>query len=396
MKNNFNVVVVGTGFAGSILARKIAEDFNIKVNVIEKRNNIGGNMYDYTDENGILIQKYGPHFLNTNKYWIIKYLSQFSPLVPYDCSLLTYIDNKYMQLPFNFRTLQQLVGYEKSESLLEKMRKNFLGRDRVPMFELLNSDDSDIRDFANLLFEKAFKTYTSKMWGLPIESIDKSVINRVQFCIGFDGRYLNKDFQFLPEYGFTELIGNILKNKNIDVKLNEDALEHINFKGDEIFYDANKVDLLIFTGGIDELFHNQYGRLPYRTLKFKYEYFDLDKVLPKEIISYPQANGYTRSTEYKQFNFHCSNNKKTVVVTEYPDDYDPNDKERNIPCYPIITEDNLKLYSKYLELSKKYKGLFLCGRLAQYKYFNMDLVIESSFEEYKLIKKYIEENYVND
>ena len=393
MEKKFNVVVVGTGFSGSILAREIVEKYNIDVNVIEKRPNIAGNMYDYVDSNGILIQKYGPHFLNTNKYWIIKYLQKYSNLIQHDCSLLTFIDGKYMQLPFNFKTLQQLVGYENSESLLAKLRNEFYGKDRVPMYDMLNSKDDDIKSFANLLFEKAFKTYTAKMWGLPIESIDKSVINRVQFCLGFDSRYLNKDFQFLPEFGFTKLIENILDHPKIHLRLNEDASKHISFDKDLIFYDDNKVDLLIYTGGVDELFHYKFGKLPYRTLKFKYTYYDCDKILPKEIISFPQAEGYTRSTEYKQFNFHCNNHKKTVVVTEYPDEYDPNDLERNVPCYPIITEDNLKLYGQYLNLAKQFNGLFLCGRLAQYKYFNMDLVIESSFEQLDKIKEFIEKNY---
>lgn len=391
MKKEINIYVVGTGFAGSILARKIAEELDLKVNVIEKRSNIGGNMYDYVDENGILIQKYGPHFLNTNKYWIIKYLEKYSNLIQYDCTLFTYIDDKYMQLPFNFRTLQQLVGFEKSEMLLDKMRKEFYGRDRVPMGDMLSNHDDLIRNFAKLLYDKAFKTYTAKMRGIPIEKIDTSVINRVQFCIGYDRRYLNKDFQFLPEYGFTKLISNMLSHKNINLILNQDAVEHLTFDNGRVFYDGKRIDLLIYTGGIDDLFHFKFGRLPYRTIVFKYNYFNKDKVQPVEIISYPQAIGYTRSTEYKQFNFHCDNHNKTVVVTEYPDVYDPNVPERSVPCYPIITSENLNLYSKYLDESKKYKCLFLCGRLAQYKYFNMDLVIESSFDVFEKIKKFIKE-----
>jgi len=381
-----NILIVGSGFSGSILARKIVEDFDCNVTLIEKRANVGGNMADFYDENGILIQKYGPHFINTNNYWIIDYLKKFSPLIPYDCSLLTFIDGKYMQLPFNFTTLKQLVGYENSEILLKDFRDEFKGKDRVTMFELLSSTNERISSFASLLYEKAFKTYTSKQWGIPIENIDKSVINRVQFCIGYDNRYLNKDFQYLPEFGFSKLFENMLNDKRIILKLNEDANKHISFENSVIKYDNHVVDLLIYTGAIDELFSYKFGVLPYRTLIFKYEYFNEDKHLPCEIISYPQAKGYTRSTEYKQFNFHCSNHEKTVVVTEYPDAYVPNSIDKNIPCYPIINEENTRLYNKYLDYSKKYPNLFLCGRLAEYKYYNMDLVIESTFKKYEEIK----------
>ena len=195
------IIVVGTGFSGSILARKIAEECDRKVEVIEKRPHIGGNMYDEYDEHGILVQQYGPHFLNTNKYWIIEYLSQYAELFPHDTHLLSFIDGEYVQLPFNFRTMQQLVGAKKSEPLLAKLREKFRGRDRVPIFELVDSDDEDIRAYGNLLFEKAYRTYTAKQWGLQPEEIDKSVLERVPMAMSFDARYLNKDFQYLPKKG---------------------------------------------------------------------------------------------------------------------------------------------------------------------------------------------------
>ena len=188
------IIVVGTGFSGSILARKIAEELNREVTVVEKRSHIGGNMYDEYDENGILIQKYGPHFLNTNKYFIIEFLEQYAELFPHDTKLLSFIDGNYVRLPFNFRTLQQLVGAKKSEALLAKMREKFAGRDRVPIFELVESDDDEVREYGNLLFEKAYRTYTAKQWGLDPEDIDRSVLDRVPMAMSFDERYLNKDF----------------------------------------------------------------------------------------------------------------------------------------------------------------------------------------------------------
>lgn len=383
------IVIVGTGFSGSIMARKIVDEFNCDVDVFEKRNNIAGNMFDYVDNHGILIQKYGPHFINTNKYWIIEYLSNYAEMVPHNCSLMSFIDNKYVQLPFNFTSLQQLIGAKESEIVLKDLRSEFGGRDRVPMFELLNSRSECVRNFSNLLFEKAFRTYSAKQWGIPIDEIDKSVINRVQFCIGYDERFLNKDYQYLPKDGFTKMFENLLSHPKIHLHLGIDANEHLSFLSNEILFDNEIVDLVIYTGAIDELFSCKHGRLPYRTLEFKFDYYNVDKKLPCEIISYPQAEGYTRSTEYKQFNFGCNNKTDTVVVTEYPYEYDPKKPNRNIPCYPVINEKNLALYQKYLNDAEKYKNLFLCGRLAEYKYYNMDLVIESTFEKYEKVREII-------
>ena len=388
------VIVVGSGFSGSILARKIAEEMNIRVTVYEKRSHIGGNMYDEYDENGILIQKYGPHFLNTNKYFIIKFLKQYAELFRYDVKLLSFIDGSYVRLPFNFRTMQQLVGDERSETLLKAMRKEFAGRDRVPIFELLNSKNDNVREYGELLFEKAYKTYTAKQWGLSPDEIDKSVLERVPMAMNFDERYLNKDFQYLPKKGFTSLFKNMLDHENIEVKLNSDAFEHISFdeENKKVLFDNEPLELLIFTGNIDELFGLKYGRLPYRSLNFTYDYYDEKKHFPCEIISYPQADGYTRSTEYKQFTYGMEDINKTVVVTEYPVGYDPESKDGgNIPYYPVLTKDSMASYELYKKEAEKYGNIVLCGRLAEFKYYNMDICIEHALEKFEEVKKKLEE-----
>ena len=388
------IIIVGTGFSGSILARRIAEECNRRVEVIEKRPHIGGNMYDEYDENGILIQKYGPHFLNTNKYFIIEFLEKYGELFPHSTKLLSYIDGRYVQLPFNFRTLQQLVGAKKSESLLKKLREKFNGRDRVPIFELVESDDSEIRDYGNLLFEKAYRTYTAKQWGLEPEEIDKSVLDRVPMAMNYDERYLNKDFQYLPKKGFTELFKNMLDHPNINVSLNTDALLHIKFDEDSksITYDGDKVELLVFTGAIDELFGLKYGRLPYRSLDIKYKYENKKSILPEEIVSYPQAKGYTRSTEYKKITYGLDQNiPVSMIATEYPLEYDPANPQANIPYYPVLTEDSQRRYKMYLGESDKYGNIILCGRLAEFKYYNMDICIEHALEKFEEIRNRLEE-----
>ena len=374
-----NIIVVGAGFSGSIIARRIAEDMNQKVRIIEKRNHIGGNAYDEYDENGILIQKYGPHYLNTNNYNVIKYLKQFADLYPHDAKLLSYIDGEYIQLPFNFKTMQQLVGYENSEILLKKMREYFRGRDRVPIFEILQCEDKDISNYGNLLFEKAFKTYTAKQWGVNPNEIDRSVIDRVPMAMNFDERYLNKDFQYLVKKGFTSIFDNMLDHENIEVIKNTNAMNFIKLEENHrISFNGDQIDLLIYTGAIDELFGYKYGILPYRSLDIHYDYYDMDSKLPCEIISYPQAEGYTRSTEYKKITLNCDA-KKTIVATEYPCEYNP--------YYPTLTKESQELYRLYLHEAEKYGNIVLCGRLAEFKYYNMDVCIEHALEKFEKIKK---------
>lgn len=390
MKNK--IVIIGSGFSGSILARKIAEEMNLPVTVVEKRSHIGGNMFDEYDEHGILIQKYGPHFLNTNKYFIIQFLKQYADLFPHSAKLLSYIDGQYVRLPYNFLTVQQLVGPEKAESLIQKLRTTFAGRDRVPILELVDHKDSDIREYGVLLFEKAYRTYTSKMWGIQPEEIDKYVLDRVPMAMGYDERYLNKDFQYLPVQGFTKLFEKMLDHPNITVKTSIDALKYLEL--DEInhrmTYDKQPVDCLIYTGAIDELFGKKYGSLPYRSLDIRYEYFAEDSVLPSEIVSYPQADGYTRKTEYRKIMHDDSKVRGSVVATEYPLPYDAQAAIGNIPYYPVVTEHSNAVYQMYLKEAEKYHNLFLCGRLAEFKYYNMDICIEHALQYFNNVKQYLE------
>lgn len=386
------IIVVGSGFSGSILARKIAEELKREVIILEKRSHIGGNMYDEYNESGILVQIYGPHFLNTNNFVVIKFLQQYGELFPHNTKLLSFIDGKYVRLPFNFTTVQQLVGAEHAEPLLAKLRQEFYGRDRVPVLELVEHSDKDISAYGTLLFEKAYRTYTSKMWGIEPEQIDKYVLDRVPMAMGYDERYLNKDFQYLPVQGFTKLFEEMLKHPNIQVQLNVDALEHLRLdeNAGRVYYDGQPVECLIYTGAIDELFGLKYGALPYRSLDIRYEYSDKASMLPSEIISYPQAAGYTRSTEYRKIMYDDSEVKGSVVATEYPLQYDPKAEVGNTPYYPVLTEESQQVYRQYLAEVEKYENLFLCGRLAEFKYYNMDVCIEHALSYFENVKAYLE------
>jgi UDP-galactopyranose mutase len=383
------IIIVGSGFSGSILARKIAQDLNMKVAVIEKRSHIAGNMFDAFDEHGVLIQRYGPHFLNTNKYKLIEFLKQWTDLFPFNVKGKSVIDGKYVTLPYNFATIRELVGETKAECIYANLRNEFPGRDSVPLLELLQSNDADTLEFADILFCKAYKTYTSKMWDVPVDKIDRYVLDRVPVVMGYDDRYLRPDFQYLPVGGFTEMFNNMLSHPNIALQLNTDAQKRITFAGSYVMYDSKPVSCMIFTGNIDELFSYKFGKLPYRSLYFKYEHFSQESHLPQEIIYYPQAGDYTRSTEYRKIMFNQAAVSGTTVVTEFPLDYDKGASRGNIPYYPVVTDESRACYAKYRKYAGRYKNLFLCGRLAEFKYYNMDICIEHALAYFEDIKKYL-------
>lgn len=381
------VVVVGSGFSGAVLAREIAEKLNKKVLVLEKRSQIAGNMYDEMDEHGIRIQKYGPHVLVTNEWKVIEYLSQFSEMTHYNVKELSIIDGQYVRLPFNFESVQQMLGFKKSEIVINKMRKLFPNRDRVPIQELCACEDADVRSYANMLFEKSFRTYCAKQWGIDPEKLDSSIMGRSAFAMSYDERYMNKDFQFLPTNGFTSMFERMLDHPNIEVKLNVDAMEALKMDSEThtISYDGEKVELLVFTGALDELFREKYGELPYRALDITYEWFDVERKYPEKIISCPQAEGYTRKTEYKFFMEDTSGIKGTVIATEYPSQYV---KGKSIaPFYPVITEETKARYAKYQDEATNYPDLFLCGRLAEFRYYNMDDCILHAFDIFNQIEE---------
>lgn len=380
------IVVVGTGFSGAVIARKIAESFDKHIVVVEKRSHIAGNMYDERDEHGIMVQKYGPHVVVTNHWSIVKYLSQYAEMEQYIVKELSFIDGQYVRLPFNFESIQQMIGPERAESLIGKLRVQFWGRDRVPVGELVKIQDAQIAAFGNLLFKKAYRTYCAKQWGIPTALLDKSIMDRVPMAMSYDERYMNKDFQYIPKAGFTALFTKLLDHPNIKVELNTDAVSHISFDENQrkMFYDEEPLDLLVYTGAIDELFSIKYGELPYRSLRIQYDWFDKERIFPEAIISFPQAEGYTRKTEYKFLTPGSMFAKGTTVATEYPVVYIKGGE--TAPYYPVITEETKAIHQLYQAEVEKYPGLFYCGRLADFRYFNMDECILHAWETFDKIQ----------
>ncbi|MEG1368205.1 MAG: UDP-galactopyranose mutase [Hydrogenoanaerobacterium sp.] len=383
------IVVVGTGFSGAVIARQIAEKLNRPVTILEKRGHIAGNMYDEMDNHEILVQKYGPHVIVTNYWLVIEFLSQYSELFKHTVKELSFIDGKYVRLPFNFESVQQLVGPQKAQVIIGKLRKTYCGRDRVPVLELTKSLDTEISDFGTLLFEKSYRTYCAKQWGIPVETLDATIMDRVPMAMSYDERYMDRDFQYLPKHGFTKLFKNLLDHPNISISLNDDAMEHIAFdnKTKSVMFDGERLDLLVYTGAVDELFDIKYGELPYRSLDIQNEWLDQERVFPEKIISFPQADGYTRKTEYKFMMYDNSFSKGSVIATEYPTEYV---KNRNMtPFYPVITDETKYRYQLYRNEAESFENVFLCGRLADFKYYNMDDCILHAFEVFGEIENYM-------
>ncbi|MCR4661445.1 MAG: UDP-galactopyranose mutase [Clostridia bacterium] len=370
----YDFIVVGSGFAGATVAERLASKYNKKVLVVEKRNHIGGNMYDEFDEYGFLIQKYGPHLFFTNSDIVLDYVGQFDELVQHDCFMLSEIEGKYIQLPFNFKSVEQMLGYKEARIIIDCIRKNYDCSKRISIYSLMDSNNKVISEFGHFLYKKAFETYICKQWGIKPNDISKDVIDRCKFSPNYVSRYLDKDFQYMPRNGFTYLISKMLENHNITVELNVDANSHISIINNKVFYDNCCVPI-IYTGSIDSLLDFKYGKLPYRSLSFETNYYFQRKKLPAEIISQPSDPYYIRKTEYKYFSPFIvhTNEDITVVVSEKPYQYDYS--KNSIQCYPIINDNNNRIYKYYYDELSQIKNLFLVGRLAEYKYYNMDYVI---------------------
>lgn len=377
----FDIVVVGCGFAGSILARKFAEE-NKKVLVVDRRSHIAGNMYDYVDEQGIRVQKYGPHVFHTNSEEAYNYITQWCNPIPYSTKCEAVIDSISTPSPFNFKTIDQFYDAITADRLKKKLIEYYGGRATVTVVEMLEAMDDEVRGFAEFLFEKDYKLYTAKQWNLSPDEIDPSVLKRVPIVLSYRDTYFDDTYEFIPEQGFASIFEKMLSHKNIEVRLETEARDVITFKDNKIQYE-NADALIVWTGAIDELFNYCYGKLPYRSLAFEYKHYDVSSIQNVAIVAYPQVEGYTRITEYTKMPMQ-QRESITVAAVEYPQVYDV---EHNEPYYPVLTDESMQLYQKYKEHAAKYRNLVLCGRLADFKYYNMDQVIIRTLDLYEQLAK---------
>lgn len=384
----FDCIVVGAGFAGSVIARELAEKSDKRVLVIEKRGHIAGNMYDCFDNSGILIHKYGPHIFHTGLKRVYDYLSSFTSWNNYQHEVVGSIDSKLVPIPFNLNTLKHVFDAETAIYLKEILVSKYGMESRIPILKLREDENLGIRQVADYVYEKIFINYTMKQWGLKPEEIDPQVTARVPVHISFDNRYFQDEYQGLPQDGYTRLFERLLKHRNITIRLNANACDviKIDTEGKKISFEGEVFKgKLVYTGAIDELLDYKLGVLPYRSLDFNFETHEMNYYQPKGTVNYPNDGLYTRITEFK----HLTGQRvsgKTTVVKEYPMAYDKLGKKGNIPFYPIFTQENVNMYNEYKNMLHGIDNLFLLGRLAEYKYYNMDAIIDSALEMFESMK----------
>ena len=356
-------LVVGCGLSGVVIAERIANKLNKKVTIIEKRDHIGGNCYDYVDEEtNIRINKYGAHLFHTNHEDVWKYINLFDKWIRWEHKVLTFTDNKFVPMPVNITTINELCD----ESLQnEEDVKEWLKVNQVQYENITNSEEMAKSRIGNILYDKLIKEYTYKQWNKYPEELDKSVLERIPIRPNFDTRYFNDKYQALPHKGYTHFFERILDNKNIEVKLNIDYFEHIK---------DNSYDVIIFTGPVDSYFNNL-DKLEYRSIDFEIKKIkNMNYFQPNSVVNYPNKDvPFTRIVEYKHFLNQES--KDTIIVSETTND-------KGEPYYPVPNKRNLELYNKYKALAENEEknNVYFVGRLANYKYFNMEEDILNSLK----------------
>lgn len=378
--NMYDSIVIGAGFSGSVIANELASRGK-KVLLVEKRSHTGGNMYEEFDNSGIRIHKYGPHIFHTNSDVVFNYLKKLGEWYFYEHRVVGSIDGKLVPIPFNFKSIEILFNKDKSEKIKAKLLEYFPETTKVSILDLINHEDATVKELGEYVYEKVFANYTAKQWEIDIKDIDTSVINRVPVILGYDDRYFQDKFQFIPKNSYNEIFDNLLNHENIEVRLDTDAKKLLKLDGNKIYFEGKLFEgNLIYTGLIDELFDYQFGKLPYRSLRFEFENYAMNYYQPNSVVNYPNDFAFTRITEFKYLTNQLSDS--TTTLKEYPQKYDGN----NVPYYSIINEENNNLYKKYRDEADKINNLYMCGRLAEYKYYNMDQVILRALEVSKEIR----------
>ncbi|HTK35745.1 MAG TPA: UDP-galactopyranose mutase [Caulobacteraceae bacterium] len=362
-KAHFDYLVVGAGFAGSVIAERLAAGSNKTVLLIDRRSHVGGNAYDRHDEAGILFHQYGPHIFHTNSDEIVRHLSRFTGWRTYEHKVLAAVDGQLVPIPINRTTINKLYGLDLTT---DEQAEAFLKSKAEPVERIQTSEDVVVSAVGRELYEKFFQGYTRKQWGIDPSGLDKSVTSRVPTRTNTDDRYFNDSFQAMPKLGFTHMFENMLDHKNITI-MTETEFADVR---DDVVYDR-----LVFTGPVDEFFDFRYGRLPYRSLRFVHETHDVEQYQSVAVVNYPHPDTpYTRISEYK----HLTGQKhpKTSITYEYP-------SAEGDPYYPIPRAENQALYKKYEALALGRPDVSFVGRLATYKYYNMDQVCGQALATYR-------------
>lgn len=373
----YDMIVVGAGYAGAVCARRLAETVGFRVAVLERREHIAGNAYDYYDEADILAHQYGPHIYHTFSERVHTFLSRFTEWTDYQHKVLANVHGTLMPVPFNHQSLLLAFGDERGEELYGKLVETF-GKDvKVPILQLREKNDPDLAEVADYVYENVFLHYTMKQWGQTPDEIDPSVTARVPIFVGDDDRYFPQaPYQGMPAAGYTELFANMLDHDCIDVFCDVDARDI--FELDETTVKVcGKVygGEVVYTGPLDELFGLDLGALPYRTLDMQFETLDVDQFQPVGTVNYTVSEDYTRITEFKNMTGQKVDGK-TTIMKEFSHAYEPGSGQT--PYYAILDPDNRKLYERYLERVAHITNFHPVGRLAEYRYYDMDAVTASA------------------
>lgn len=364
------IVIIGAGISGATLAERYANKLNKKVLIIEKRDHIGGNCYDFYDKSGILVPKYGPHFFHTNLEDVWNYVKAFTEWTPYEHRVLSYVDKQLVPVPVNITTVNKIF---KLNITNEEEMRDWLNKNTEKILDPKNSEESALARVGKVLYEKMFKNYTKKQWDMYPKELDAQVMNRIPVRENFDDRYFADKYQFMPKYGYTKLFEKMLNNKNIEILLNTDYFD--------IKDEIKKYHKLFYTGQIDRFFDYKYSnidKLQYRSLNFKFETLDMEFFQPATSVNYPNNYKFTRITEPKHYT--KQKNKKTTIIKEYS----TWDGE---PYYPVPNVRNQQLYEEYRKETDKLKNIYFVGRLANYKYFNMDQAFKNALDIFYSIEK---------
>lgn len=356
----FDYLIVGAGFAGSVLAERLAHGSNKKVLICDKRPHIAGNAYDHYNDEGILVHKYGPHIFHTNSKEVFDYLSRFTEWRSYQHRVLASVDGMLVPMPINLDTINKLYGL----NLTAFEVKDFLESLAEPCENIRTSEDVVISKVGRELYEKFFRNYTRKQWGLDPSELDASVTARVPTRTNRDNRYFTDHYQAMPKHGFTRMFEKMLDSPNIKIMLNTDYREIAN----QIAFKE-----MIYTGPVDAFFDYRYGKLPYRSLEFKHETHDAQVFQEAPVVNYPNEQAYTRITEFKYLT--GQEHKKTSIVYEFP-------RAEGDPYYPIPRKENAEIYNKYRTLVETRPDVHFVGRLATYKYYNMDQIVAQALTVY--------------
>ena len=394
MEKQHDVWVAGAGYAGAVAARALAEKGK-QVLVLERRDHIGGNAYDCLDENGVLIHKYGPHIFHTNDRRVFDFLSRFTQWRRYQHRVIANIprDNPevvpagkktdgrfFFPVPFNLGSLKNAFGRSEGERLGQKLLDAYPAQSQVTILELRQNPDPEVAAIADYVYEHVFVHYTMKQWGQTPEEIDPGTTARVPVRLSQDDRYFQDAYQGMPAQGYTKMFEKMLDHPNIEVRLNTDVRQYLSLEEYDIFLRGAGMPLpcpLIYTGPLDEFFGLCYGRLPYRTLDFQFETLPQDIYQTHGTVNYTVDKDFTRITEFK----HLTGQELpgvTTIVKEYSRPYTGDARET--PYYAIINPENNALYARYKAEADKKQQLYLLGRLAEYKYYNMDAIAARALE----------------